>query len=134
MLHPFQSFYFNSLINKKNFPIHKRFEVDYWSISGTNFLKYVLNAEKNSEKILIASASYGDLERSKKLLDKNSRNKILLVGQEFSKADYIYTNFASEVDKKFDNKYEIPSNFKKIYSLKVANIIVYDVYIRKNLK
>ena len=91
-------------------------------------------AEKNSEKILIASASYGDLERSKKLLDKNSRNKILLVGQEFSKADYIYTNFASEVDKKFDNKYEIPSNFKKIYSLKVANIIVYDVYIRKNLK
>ncbi len=134
MFHPFQSFYFNILSNKKNFPIHKRFEIDYWGISGTNFLKYVLDAEKNSEKILVASASYGDLERSKKLLDKKSRSKILLVGQEFTKADYIYTNFTSEVDKKFDNKYEIPSNFKKIYSLKVANIIVYDVYIRKNLK
>ncbi len=131
-LHPFQSFYFNSLSNKNNSPIHERFQVDYWGISGTHFLKYVLKAEKAKEKISVATAAYVDLERSKKLLDIKSRKKINLVGQEFSNADYIYTNFTSEVDKRFNNKYEIPSNFKKIYTLEIDNIVVYDVYRKNN--
>ena len=36
-LHPFQSFYFNSFVTKKN--IHQKFEVDYWGLSGKTFFR-----------------------------------------------------------------------------------------------
>ena len=43
--------------------------------------------------ISIGVASWYPLYRSAKLLDKKDRQKINIVGQEFHKADYIYSNF-----------------------------------------
>ncbi len=76
-------------------------------------------------------ASWLPLQRSLQLLDKTEREKIQIVGQEFDEADYIYTNFISEVDKNFNKKYKIPSNFIKIDEYVLDKIRVYEIY-KKN--
>jgi len=44
----------------------------------------------------------------------------------------LYTNFMSEVDKNFDDKYKIPSNFTKINEFVLDDIKVYEVFKKKN--
>ena len=56
-----------------------------------------------------------------------NRNKINIVGQEYDEADYIFTNFMSEVNKNIDKKYEIPMNFKLFDTYIVNGIKVYEV-------
>jgi len=126
--HPFQNIYFNSLItnNFKN-----KFEVDYMGISGMQFLKKILILEKDKNIVNIGVASYLPIERSLSMLSENDSKKINVVGQEYKKADYIYTNNISEVNKNFDNKYDIPSNFNKIDELVIDGTKVYEMY--KNL-
>ena len=126
--HPYQNIYFNSLFNKS---AHEKFEVDYWGLSGKKFLENILVLEKNKSSIAIGIASYLPLERSIKLLNKNEGEKIKIVGQTFQKADYIYSNFISEVDKNFNDKYKIPSNFTRIDTFIIDGIPVYEVY-KKN--
>tara|TARA_Y100000031_G_scaffold56056_1_gene63710 strand:+ start:88 stop:438 length:351 start_codon:yes stop_codon:yes gene_type:complete len=112
--------------------IHKKFEIDYWGLSGKKFLENVLLLEKDKKQIYVASGSFISLERRKLLLDPKKRKKIKVVGQEYQKADYIYTNFTSEVDKKYNDKYKIPSNFKKINAFMLDNVVVYEVYKKNN--
>ncbi len=130
--HPYQNIYFNSVFNKITKNIHTKFEIDYWGLSGKNFLEQILYLEKDKELINVASASFVPLERSKKLLPAKDRDRIGIVGQEYHKADYIFLNFTSEVNKNFNDKYAIPPNFSKINSLVIDNIVVYEVY--KNIK
>ena len=127
--HPYQNIYFNNLV-KKN--VHERFEVDYWGLSGKKFLEDILVLESNKNPISIATASFLPLERSLKLLDKNDRDKIKIVGQEYQNADYLYSNFISEVDKTSNDKYKIPSNFYKIDEFIIDNIKIYEVYKKNN--
>ena len=126
--HPYQNIYFNSVFNKTNKSIHEKFEIDYWGLSGKRFLEKIISLEKNKTSIQVASASFIPLERSKKLLLAKDREKIKVVGQEYHKADYIFLNFTSEVNKKFNDKYKIPPYFLKINSLVIDNIVVYEVY------
>ena len=65
-------------------------------------------------------------------MDKNDRKKILIVGQNFQNADYLFTNFISEVDKNSNDKYKIPDNFAKIDELIISNTLVYEVYKKNN--
>ena len=127
--HPYQNIYFNNFFNKS---AHKNFEIDYWGLSGTKFLKDLLKLENSKETISIGVASYLPLERSIYMLDKKDRDKIQIVGQTFQKADYIYSNFISEVDKNFNDKYEIPSNFTSIKKFIIDGMLVYEVYKKKN--
>ena len=122
--HPFQSLYFNQLLqeNKKN-----SFEVDYWAIGGTRFLKEIISIH-GGDKIKIATASYAPLERSLKLLKQSEQNKIEILGQEYSDADYIYNNNISEVNKYRNNKYLIPKNFEKISEFKIRGYMIYEIY------
>ena len=126
--HPYQGSYFNQLIlkSKKN-----SFEVDYWGTAGVRFLKEILSYEKNSDKINIAVASFLPLERSVKLLDYNEAKKIRIVGQDYSKAEYIFNNNISEVNKFKNKKYEIPNNFKKISEFYIKDFMMYEIY-KKN--
>ena len=66
--HPFQNIYFNSFFNKEP---HKKFEIDYWGLSGKKFLEDILILENNKVPIKIAVASFLQLERSLKLMEKN---------------------------------------------------------------
>jgi len=123
--HPFQNIYFNNYLNKIS---HLNFEIDYDGISGKKFLLEILALEKNKNIINIGVASWYPLHRSIKLLDKKDRKKINIVGQDFQKADYLYSNFISEVDKNINDKYKIPSNFTTISKFILDDITVYEVF------
>ena len=127
--HPYQNIYFNNFFNKN---AHEKFEVDYWGLSGKKFLEYILILEKNKNLIKIGTAAYLPLERSTKLLSEKDRKKISIIGQNFQDADYLYTNFISEVDKNSDDKYKIPYNFTKIDEFILNNTIVYQVFKKNN--
>ncbi len=127
--HPYQNVYFNSFFNKS---AQERFEVDYWGLSGKKFLEDILVLEKTKSSISIGVASFLPLERSIKMLDKNEGKKIQIVGQTFQKADYIYSNFISEVDKNFNDKYKIPSNFTKIDKFIIDGVLIYEVFKKNN--
>jgi len=127
-LHPYQSLYFNRLIQGER---KTTFEVDYWGISGVKFLKNILAREKNSNEINIAVASFLPLERSLKMLEKNESKKINIIGQNYQDAEYIFNNNMSEVNKFFNKKYNIPTNFKKIYEFNLNGFMVYEMYKKK---
>ena len=127
--HPYQNLYFNSFFNNE---VHKKFEIDYWGLSGKKFLEDVLILEENKSVIKIGVASFLPLYRSTKLLDKKERKKIVIVGQEYQNADYLYSNFISEIDKKYDDKYQIPPNFTKIDDLILDSTKIYEVYKKTN--
>ena len=127
--HPFQSLYFNQLIQKTK---KKDFEIDYWGLAGSKFLKEVLALENSKERINIGVASYIPLERSIKILNDNNKKLINIVGQEYGKAKYIFNNNLSEVNKLRNKKYLIPSNFKKISDYSINEFIVYEIYKKIN--
>ena len=128
--HPFQKIYFNNYFNEIT---HLNFEIDYDGLSGKKFLKEILVLEKNKNVINIGVASWHALYRSIKLLDKEDRKKINVVGQDFQKADYIYSNFISEVDKNINDKYKIPSNFTTTSKFILDDITVYEVFKKNKL-
>ena len=123
--HPFQGSYFNSLItnNKKN-----HFEVDYWGLSGVKFINHVLSLEDKKKEIKIGVSSYIPLERSLKMLKKDQAMRVKIVGQNYQKADYIFNNNMSEVNKFKNDKYLIPKNFKKIDEFYLNGFIIYELY------
>ena len=82
--------------------------------------------------IKIGTAAYLPLERSTKLLSEKDRKKISVIGQNFQDADYLYTNFISEVDKNSNDKYKIPNNFSKIDEFILNSTIVYQVFKKNN--
>ena len=63
---------------------------------------------------------------------KKDRKRIIIVGQEYKNADYLYSNFMSEVDKNNNDKYKIPNNFSKIGEFILDDITVYEVYKKNN--
>jgi len=128
--HPFQKLYFNNYFNEIT---HLKFDIDYDGLSGKKFLDEILILEKNKNVINIGVASWYPLHRSIKLLDKENRKKINIVGQDYQKADYIYSNFMSEVDKNINDKYKIPSDFTKISKFVLDNITVYEVFKKNKL-
>ena len=124
-MHPMQMVYFNFLA-KNNVSIN--YQVDYWGLSSIQAIRKILNYEKNKSKVRIANASYVSLWRSLVLLDKDDKNRIEFVGQDYKNADYIFTNFNSEVNMRLNSKYSIPKNFQLVDSLYVNKIKVYDIY------
>ena len=62
------------------------------------------------------------------MLPEDLKNRIIISGQEFDNADFIFTNYYSEVDPKINDKYSIPENFKKYSSVKKGNILIYEIY------
>jgi len=127
--HPYQGIYFNSFV-----PNHykNKFEIDFLGISGVKFLKEILILEKNKSSINIGVASFLPIQRSLELLDKNESKRIKIIGQEYEKADYIFKNNISEVNKNINNKYDVPNNFIKIDELIVDGALLYEIY--KNTK
>ena len=131
IFHPFQSLFFNILLNNKQI---NSYEGDYHGISSKHFFEYISLIDKKN-KIKIAVASHTPLHRGLESLPSSLKNKFLVIGQEYEEADYIYKNNISEVDSKINKKYEIPKNFSKIYELKKGKTKIYEIYkFSKNLK
>ena len=128
--HPFQGLYFNSFLTSK---YKNSFEIDHSAVSGRDALIWIIkNADiRKDDKINIAVASWSPLYRNVEALEEKNKKLINIVGQNYSDADFIYTNNISEVDKTKDKKYDIPNKFNQVYKLLLDNIIVYEVYKRK---
>ena len=127
--HPYQNIYFNKLVSDN---YKKKFEIDYWGLSGVKFLKNILELEKNEKLINVGVASWLPLERSLDLIDIEERTRINIVGQNYNDAKYILDTNISEVDKNINNKYNIPETFIKIDEFIINGTSVFKVY-KKNI-
>ena len=125
--HPYQGLYFNSLVsdNFKN-----KFEIDFTALSARHFFNKIFD-KNTKDKVYIGTASWTPLNRTLDVFTKKEKNKIVFVGQDYQKAEYIFTNNISEVDKTLNDKYDIPKNFSKYYDYKIEGLILYSVY-KKN--
>ena len=123
--HPYQNIYFNSFIkdNYKN-----SFEIDYQGTSALRFLRNILKSETDKLIIKIGTASFYDMERSMALLNESDKKRISLVHQDYAKAEFVYSNNISEVNKNVDNKYDLPKHFVQIDEFIIDGITVYRVY------
>ena len=126
--HPFQSIYFNSLMSKER---KNLYEGDFHGLATKHFFKEILSRSKKNN-INIGVASHTPIQRGLESLTTNYDKKLNIVGQEYSKADYIFRNNISEVNSKLIKKYQIPNNFSKIYELEVDKVIIYEIYKRNN--
>ena len=127
--HPYQSLYFNNLINSHNV---EKYQVDTASLSRADALKNILSQENNNTVINVANASWTPFFNGKALLKEDYKKRLNFVGQEYNKADYIYTNYIYEVDIRYNNKYKIPENFKEFDKLIIDEIPIYTIYKRIN--
>ena len=126
--HPFQSLYFNSLLSEKT---KNSFEGDYHGISAKHFFKKISQIDQRNN-IKIGVACHTPLQRGLEAFLPRFIGKFEVVGQEYQLADYIYKNNISEVNSKFNKKYEVPKNFSKIYEHKINKIKIYEIYKVKN--
>ena len=124
-LHPFQYIYFNSIFEKN---ANELFEIDYWGVSNKNSLEKIAKNNLKKDKIVIGVASFTDLYLSKKMLSAKLKSKIIISGQDYQNADFIFNNNISEINPKFDDKYFIPKTFEKHLSMKRGNILINEFY------
>ena len=124
--HPYQSLYFNEFITneKKN-----NYQVDMASLSRIDSLNKILELEKyTNNKIKVGTASYTPYENAVDKLDENLKKKFIFTQGNFQDADYIYSNMIFEVDTKYNDKYNIPSNFELVYEKIIDQILIYKLY------
>lgn len=124
--HPYQSLYFNELLSSKK---KNNFLVDREGLSRLESINKILKID-NKKKINVANASFVPYYRIANLLSEENKKRINFVGTKYDKADYIFNNFVYEINPKFDDKYEIPKNFKMIYRLNIDGIKIYEIFKR----
>ena len=127
-LHPYQYVYFNNFFEKK---ANNLFEIDYWGVANKQALLEMANIYPSKDEVIIGVASFVNLNLSKQMLNDEFKKKIIVSGQIFKNADLIFNNNYSEVNPKVDDKYSIPTNYKKHSTLKKGKIIIYEIY-KKN--
>lgn len=129
-IHPFQSLYFSTLLSEKS---KNSYEGDYHGIGTKHFYKKILEID-NKKIINVAVASHTPIQRGLESIQPKFRNRFIMVGQEYDKADYIFKNNISEVNSYLIKKYQIPKNFNKIYELKIDNVIIYEIFKKFEIK
>ena len=128
IFHPYQSLYLNEILNSKN---KNNFLIDREGLTQLDSIYKILSLATDKEKVNIANASFIPYYRIKDALSQNDKSRVNFVGTEYNKADYIYDNYVYEVDPRYNKKYNIPSNFKKVYQLELDGIKIYEIY-KKN--
>ncbi len=126
LTHPYQSIYFNSILNSK---IINNYEGDYHGVAAKDFFEKILEID-NKNNFIIAVASHTPIQRGLEALPKSLNKKFNIVGQNYNIADYIFKNNISEVNSDLIKKYEVPENFSKIYTKKKGELIIYEIYKR----
>ena len=129
VFHPFQSLYFNELLSNEQ---KKGFLIDREGLSRLDSINKILDIEKNNNGVIsIANASFLPYYRIRDAISLNTKSKLDFVRGEYNKADYIYNSFVYEIDPKFNKKYQIPDNFDLIYTLKIEEIVVYELFKKR---
>ena len=129
IFHPYQSLYLNEILSRKK---KNDFQIDREGLTRLDSIYKILFLEPDKKKIInIANASYLPYYRIRDTLDLELQKRIKFVGQEYNQADYIFDNYVYEVDPRYNNKYNIPSNFIKVYELEIDGIRLYKIYKKK---
>ncbi len=122
-LHPYQNVYFNFFLEKK---ANKNFDIDYWGLSNKDALKKI--SLKNEGITKVAVLGLANLEMSRKMLEKNKKNKIIIVGENFKEADYIVSNSYFVSNPKITKRYKLPNYFKLQQEIKKGNIVINKIF------
>ena len=123
--HPFQYVYFNSIFEKH---ANKLFEIDYWGVSNKHALKTLIEKNPDKNNFTIGVASLADLWQSQSMLPKRLAKKLIITGQNFDNSEFIFTNNFYTSHPKYEDKYDIPYNYKKYFEYKIENIVIYEFY------
>ena len=119
----------NEILSRKK---KNDFQIDREGLTRLDSIYKILFLEPDKKKIInIANASYLPYYRIRDTLDLELQKRIKFVGQEYNQADYIFDNYVYEVDPRYNNKYNIPSNFIKVYELEIDGIRLYKIYKKK---
>ena len=127
-LHPFQNIYFNLLVEKK---ANNLFEIDYWGLGNAHSINKILNELNETERVSVKTASFSDLKYSRYIINNKKINNIDFTGTSEINSDYIFTNYTYESSPKFEKKYFIPENYKKVYTLKRGKIVINEIFKKK---
>ena len=77
-------------------------------------------------------SSFTPLNYSRYIIEDKNLNKINFVGTAKKEADFIFTNYYYERNPKFLKKYNVPKNFEKIYTLKKGNVVINEIFKKKD--
>tara|TARA_B100000745_G_scaffold42275_1_gene25766 strand:+ start:42 stop:428 length:387 start_codon:yes stop_codon:yes gene_type:complete len=113
--HPYQHVYFNNFAKKYN----NKFELDYWGLSNSEALNYIINNSQQTNKIIkIKALGRSRIIYAYKALDSNSQKKIEILSRDgLLNADYYITNFHDGRNKKHYSS----SGFEILKEIKVDN-------------
>ena len=62
------------------------------------------------------------------MLEKNKKNKIIIVGENFKEADYIVSNSYFVSNPKTTKRYKLPNYFKFQQEIKKGNIVINKIF------
>ena len=129
--HPHQQVYYNVLANHY---VKGNFTLDYWGVSNSHTMRYLIYNNSLEFPIKISSASFTDLNKSKLILKKEDANKIIFVEDRHYESDFIFTNYYYFNNPIYNKKrYTIPDNFKSYYKLKINGNVINELFINTKL-
>ena len=127
--HPLQNIYFNYI--SKSF-INGNFPIDYWGLGNKKTIDYLLKKKKNFS---ISTSSYIQLENLKYYKSEiNYMNIIDFKGTQVNNknnSNFIFTNYFYNKNPTKVKKYQVPSDYKSYYKLKIGNIVVNEVFSKQ---
>jgi hypothetical protein len=125
--HPYQNLYYNTFV-KNNF--NRYFEADYWGLTNKDALKIISN--DTNEAVKVFSMNTSDLNLSKRMLNKENRNKINIV-YNVDLADYVVNHYYDWSGRLLPFDYKVPAGFNVFKDIKINNTIVNSIYKRVDL-
>jgi len=124
--HPNQNVFFNVLAGKH---FDQKFEMDYWGNSNKAALEFI---SKNNDGIIkISNINTNDLNLSKKILNKNMRDKIDIVDNH-KYAQFIINNYRDWKGRVLPKNFMIPDNYIIYHEIKVQDIVINTIYKNTN--
>lgn len=125
--HPYQNVYFNIFAGKN---WSKKFEGDYWGLTNTQGLKYIL-AKDSSKTIKVFSVGNTSLSQAFLMLTDSERERFKIVDQ-LTDSDYALTNFRFLIHPAdFYNFESMINHFSFFYEITVDNNVIFAIYKNK---
>lgn len=130
---PFYNLYFNKLAGSK---IEKRWELDYWSLSGREIVSWIANHDSR-DSVSIQTSDNSPLYDSAVFLERREKERLsfLWFNQGISKADYVVVrNSSLRESKKIEDSLQFDgSEFEMLKKRYVGQAELYRIYGRINL-
>jgi len=122
--HPYQYVFFNF---PSKFYANNNFDLDYWGVSNSESLKYILK-NNNNFPIKIGTVSFSSLKTASLILSNLDKKNLNFVGN-LEEADFLITNYMKRFRKNFEISEE---NYIKYFEIVVDDMPINTVYKKIN--